>query len=74
MVHGITKQNLHVLTGAEVTKIQLDKPAGSSDVHASGVEFVKNRKAQVLRLNPGGKVVLTAGKRHSLLCILGPIN
>ncbi|KAK7683788.1 hypothetical protein QCA50_013164 [Cerrena zonata] len=61
VVSGITKPNLHLITGAEVTKLELSKDAKSGDASATGVEFVKNGKSQVLRVKTDGQIVLAAG-------------
>lgn len=61
VVSGIVGPNLHLLTGAEVTKLQLSTNAKSGDVLATGVEYVRNGETQLLKVRGGGRAVLTAG-------------
>ena len=62
VVSGIAKSNLHVLTGAEVTRIVLGKSRKPNDASATAVEYVQGGQTQILKLKSGGRVVLTAGK------------
>ena len=62
VVSGIVKPNLHVLTGAEVTRIVLGKSRKPNDASATAVEYVQGGQTQILKLKSGGRVVLTAGK------------
>ena len=62
VVSGITKPNLRILTGAEVTRIVLGKGRKPDDVSATAVEYIQGGRTQRLKLKSGGRVVLTAGK------------
>ncbi|CAL1709878.1 unnamed protein product [Somion occarium] len=55
------RPNLHIFTGAEVTKIDLRKDGSSGDVHATGIEYVANGSSQTLQVCPEGRVIVTAG-------------
>ncbi|TDL15528.1 alcohol oxidase [Rickenella mellea] len=56
------RQNLVVMTGSQVTKINLLSGASSSgNIRASGVQYIVNNATQNVNVTTTGNVILTAG-------------
>ncbi|KAI9650357.1 hypothetical protein NHQ30_000370 [Ciborinia camelliae] len=57
------RQNLHLLTGANVTKVLLESAGTSSEVCATGVQYIKDAEVKVVRARK--EVILAAGTLQS---------
>ncbi|EFN50890.1 hypothetical protein CHLNCDRAFT_28598 [Chlorella variabilis] len=57
------RRNLQVLTGAAVTKVNIDQAAGKAQ--ALGVEFSTDGPTGGAELAPGGEVIMCAGAVHT---------
>lgn len=68
---GNQKTNLHIFTGATVSKIDLAESTNASDATATGVQFISGGQNQTIKLTSRGNVVVSAGTsgyaRQSLL-------